>query len=212
MRAFDDLEGIVMPLDRANVDTDMIIPKQFLKSIKRTGFGPYLFDEIRYLYKGEPDMDCSNRPINYDFPLNQPRYAGANILLSRQNFGCGSSREHAPWALDDFGFRCLIAPSFADIFFNNCFKNGILPIELNDNQIDNLFDLVNNNEGFSLKISLANQIIGLPDSTEIEFQVDSFRKHCLLNGLDDIALTLEDSSLIKEFEDKHKKNAPWLFR
>jgi 3-isopropylmalate/(R)-2-methylmalate dehydratase small subunit len=212
MRAFDDLEGIVMPLDRANVDTDMIIPKQFLKSIKRTGFGPYLFDELRYLDKGEPDMDCSNRPINYDFPLNQPRYAGANILLSRQNFGCGSSREHAPWALDDFGFRCLIAPSFADIFFNNCFKNGILPIELNDNQIDNLFDLVNNNEGFSLKISLANQIIGLPDSTEIEFQVDSFRKHCLLNGLDDIALTLEDSSLIKEFEDKHKKNAPWLFR
>ena len=212
MRAFDDLEGIVMPLDRANVDTDMIIPKQFLKSIKRTGFGPYLFDELRYLDKGEPDMDCSNRPINYDFPLNQPRYAGANILLSRQNFGCGSSREHAPWALDDFGFRCLIAPSFADIFFNNCFKNGILPIELNDNQIDNLFDLANNNEGFSLKISLANQIIGLPDSTEIEFQVDSFRKHCLLNGLDDIALTLEDSSLIKEFEDKHKKNAPWLFR
>ena len=212
MRAFDDLEGIVMPLDRANVDTDMIIPKQFLKSIKRTGFGPYLFDELRYLDKGEPDMDCSNRPINYDFPLNQPRYAGANILLSRQNFGCGSSREHAPWALDDFGFRCLIAPSFADIFFNNCFKNGILPIELNDNQIDNLFDLVNNNEGFSLKISLADQIIELPDSTEIEFQVDSFRKHCLLNGLDDIALTLEDSSLIKEFEDKHKKNAPWLFR
>ena len=212
MRAFDDLEGIVMPLDRANVDTDMIIPKQFLKSIKRTGFGPYLFDELRYLDKGEPDMDCSNRPINYDFPLNQPRYAGANILLSRQNFGCGSSREHAPWALDDFGFRCLIAPSFADIFFNNCFKNGILPIELNDNQIDNLFDLVNNNEGFSLKISLANQIIGLPDSTEIEFQVDSFRKHCLLNGLDDIALTLEDSSLIKEFEDRHKRNAPWLFR
>ena len=212
MRAFDDLEGIVMPLDRANVDTDMIIPKQFLKSIKRTGFGPYLFDELRYLDKGEPDMDCSNRPINYDFPLNQPRYSGAKILLSRQNFGCGSSREHAPWALDDFGFRCLIAPSFADIFFNNCFKNGILPIELNDNQIDNLFDLVNNNEGFSLKISLANQIIELPDSTEIEFQVDSFRKHCLLNGLDDIALTLEDSSLIKEFEDKHKKNAPWLFR
>ena len=212
MRAFDDLEGIVMPLDRANVDTDMIIPKQFLKSIKRTGFGPYLFDELRYLDKGEPDMDCSNRPINYDFPLNQPRYAGAKILLSRQNFGCGSSREHAPWALDDFGFRCLIAPSFADIFFNNCFKNGILPIELNDNQIDNLFDLVNNNEGFSLKISLADQIIELPDSTEIEFQVDSFRKHCLLNGLDDIALTLEDSSLIKEFEDKHKKNAPWLFR
>ena len=212
MRAFDDLEGIVMPLDRANVDTDMIIPKQFLKSIKRTGFGPYLFDELRYLDKGEPDMDCSNRPINYDFPLNQPRHANANFLISRQNFGCGSSREHAPWALDDFGFRCLIAPSFADIFFNNCFKNGILPIELNDNQIDNLFDLVNNNEGFSLKISLANQIIGLPDSTEIEFQVDSFRKHCLLNGLDDIALTLEDSSLIKEFEDKHKKNAPWLFR
>lgn len=212
MKAFNSLEGIVMPLDRANVDTDMIIPKQFLKSIKRTGFGPYLFDELRYLDKGEPDMDCSQRPLNLDFSLNQPRYNGAKILLSRQNFGCGSSREHAPWALDDFGFRCLIAPSFADIFFNNCFKNGILPIELDDSKVDNLFDLVDKNDGFSLKVDLEMQTIELPDLTEIKFEVDPFRKHCLLNGLDDIALTLEDSDLIKSFEEKHKKNAPWLFR
>lgn len=212
MRAFNNLEGVVMPLDRTNVDTDMIIPKQFLKSIKRTGFGPYLFDELRYLDKGEPDMDCSQRPINSNFSLNQPRYAGAKILLSRQNFGCGSSREHAPWALDDFGFRCLIAPSFADIFFNNCFKNGILPIELKDKQVNDLFDLVDKNEGFSLKINLEDQIIQLPDLTKIKFEVDSFRKHCLLNGLDDIALTLEDSTLIRDFEEKHKQKAPWLFR
>lgn len=212
MKAFNSLEGIVMPLDRANVDTDMIIPKQFLKSIKRTGFGPYLFDELRYLDKGEPDMDCSQRPLNLDFSLNQPRYNGAKILLSRQNFGCGSSREHAPWALDDFGFRCLIAPSFADIFFNNCFKNGILPIELDDSKVDNLFDLVDKNDGFSLKVDLEMQTIELPDLTKIKFEVDPFRKHCLLNGLDDIALTLEDSDLIKSFEEKHKKNAPWLFR
>jgi len=212
MRAFNNLEGVVMPLDRTNVDTDMIIPKQFLKSIKRTGFGPYLFDELRYLDKGEPDMDCSQRPINSNFSLNQPRYAGAKILLSRQNFGCGSSREHAPWALDDFGFRCLIAPSFADIFFNNCFKNGILPIELKDKQVNDLFDLVDKNEGFSLNINLEDQIIQLPDLTKIKFEVDSFRKHCLLNGLDDIALTLEDSTLIKDFEEKHKQKAPWLFR
>ena len=197
MRPFTALEGVVMPIDRANVDTDMIIPKQFLKSIKRSGFGPYLFDELRYLDKGEPDMDCTHRPLNMNFSLNHQRYAGANILLSRQNFGCGSSREHAPWALDDFGFRCLIAPSFADIFFNNCFKNGILPIQLSDNIVDQLFDLVAATEGFSLAVDLHSQTITLPDGSSLEFEVDSFRKHCLLNGLDDIALTLEDADKIR---------------
>ena len=212
MRAFTALEGVVMPIDRANVDTDMIIPKQFLKSIKRSGFGPYLFDELRYLDKGEPDMDCTHRPLNMEFSLNHERYAGANILLSRQNFGCGSSREHAPWALDDFGFRCLIAPSFADIFFNNCFKNGILPIQLSDDIVDQLFDLVAATEGFSLAIDLLSQMITLPDGSSIEFEVDSFRKHCLLNGLDDIALTLEDADKIRAFEVKHQQKAPWLYR
>tara|TARA_B100000767_G_scaffold107654_1_gene103169 strand:- start:763 stop:1401 length:639 start_codon:yes stop_codon:yes gene_type:complete len=212
MRSFTSLEGVVMPIDRANVDTDMIIPKQFLKSIKRSGFGPYLFDELRYLDKGEPDMDCTNRPLNMDFSLNHPRYAGAGVLLSRQNFGCGSSREHAPWALDDFGFRCLIAPSFADIFFNNCFKNGILPIELDEEIVDQLFEHVATTEGFSLAIDLKTQTIKLPDGHSINFQVDDFRKHCLLNGLDDIALTLEDADAIRTFEVGHKKNAPWLYR
>jgi 3-isopropylmalate/(R)-2-methylmalate dehydratase small subunit len=201
-----------MPIDRANVDTDMIIPKQFLKSIKRSGFGPYLFDELRYLDKGEPDMDCTHRPLNTEFSLNHERYAGANILLSRQNFGCGSSREHAPWALDDFGFRCLIAPSFADIFFNNCFKNGILPIQLSDEIVDQLFDVVDKTEGFSLAVDLASQTITLPDGSSIAFEVDSFRKHCLLNGLDDIALTLEDADQIRAFEVGHKQKAPWLYR
>ncbi|HCH20783.1 MAG: 3-isopropylmalate dehydratase small subunit [Cellvibrionales bacterium] len=212
MRAFTALEGVVMPIDRANVDTDMIIPKQFLKSIKRSGFGPYLFDELRYLDKGEPDMDCTHRPLNTEFSLNHERYAGANILLSRQNFGCGSSREHAPWALDDFGFRCLIAPSFADIFFNNCFKNGILPIQLSDEIVDQLFDVVDETEGFSLAVDLASQTITLPDGSSIAFEVDSFRKHCLLNGLDDIALTLEDADQIRAFEVGHKQKAPWLYR
>jgi len=212
MRAFTVLEGVVMPIDRANVDTDMIIPKQFLKSIKRSGFGPYLFDELRYLDKGEPDMDCTHRPLNTEFSLNHERYAGANILLSRQNFGCGSSREHAPWALDDFGFRCLIAPSFADIFFNNCFKNGILPIQLSDEIVDQLFDVVDKTEGFSLVVDLASQTITLPDGSSIAFEVDSFRKHCLLNGLDDIALTLEDADQIRAFEVGHKQKAPWLYR
>jgi 3-isopropylmalate/(R)-2-methylmalate dehydratase small subunit len=212
MRAFTALEGVVMPIDRANVDTDMIIPKQFLKSIKRSGFGPYLFDELRYLDKGEPDMDCTHRPLNTEFSLNHERYAGANILLSRQNFGCGSSREHAPWALDDFGFRCLIAPSFADIFFNNCFKNGILPIQLSDEIVDQLFDVVDKTEGFSLAVDLASQTITLPDGSSIAFEVDSFRKHCLLNGLDDIALTLEDADQIRAFEVGHKQKAPWLYR
>ena len=212
MRAFTALEGVVMPIDRANVDTDMIIPKQFLKSIKRSGFGPYLFDELRYLDKGEPDMDCTHRPLNTEFSLNHERYAGANILLSRQNFGCGSSREHAPWALDDFGFRCLIAPSFADIFFNNCFKNGILPIQLSDEIVDQLFDVVDKTEGFSLAVDLASQTITLPDGSSIAFEVDSFRKHCLLSGLDDIALTLEDADQIRAFEVGHKQKAPWLYR
>ena len=212
MRAFTALEGVIMPIDRANVDTDMIIPKQFLKSIKRSGFGPYLFDELRYLDKGEPDMDCTHRPLNTEFSLNHKRYAGANILLSRQNFGCGSSREHAPWALDDFGFRCLIAPSFADIFFNNCFKNGILPIQLSDEIVDQLFDVVHKTEGFWLAVDLASQTITLPDGSSIAFEVDSFRKHCLLNGLDDIALTLEDADQIRAFEVGHKQKAPWLYR
>lgn len=211
MRAFTQHEGVVMPLDRANVDTDMIIPKQFLKSIKRSGFGPYLFDELRYLDKGEPDMDCTLRPLNNDFSLNQSRYQGASILLSRQNFGCGSSREHAPWALEDFGFRCLIAPSFADIFFNNCFKNGILPIELDEAIVDQLFASVEANEGYSLSVDLESQKITLTDGTTIDFEVDDFRKHCLLNGLDDIALTLEETDSISAFEEQHKKSAPWLF-
>ena len=211
MRAFTQHSGKVIPLDRANVDTDLIIPKQFLKSIKRSGFGPYLFDEARYLDKGEPDMDCSNRPLNETFVLNQSRYQGSSVLLARQNFGCGSSREHAPWALDDFGFRCLIAPSFADIFFNNCFKNGILPIELDESIVDELFDQVESTEGYTLSVDLEAQQITRPDGSTIPFEVDAFRKHCLLNGLDDIALTLEFSEKISAFEEQHKQSAPWLF-
>ena len=211
MKAFTNHTGIVVPLDRANVDTDMIIPKQFLKSIKRTGFGPYLFDELRYLDKGEPDMDCANRPLNDDFVLNQADYSDGSVLLSRQNFGCGSSREHAPWALEDYGFRCLLAPSFADIFFNNCFKNGILPIELPEEQIDLLFAAVNAQAGFALSIDLERQVVSLPDGSTISFEVDSFRKHCLLNGLDDIALTLEDAPSITAFEEQHRIRMPWLF-
>jgi len=211
MKAFTNHTGIVVPLDRANVDTDMIIPKQFLKSIKRTGFGPYLFDELRYLDKGEPDMDCANRPLNDDFVLNQAGYSDGSVLLSRQNFGCGSSREHAPWALEDYGFRCLLAPSFADIFFNNCFKNGILPIELPEEQIDLLFAAVNAQAGFALSIDLERQVVSLPDGSTISFEVDSFRKHCLLNGLDDIALTLEDAPTITAFEEQHRIRMPWLF-
>ena len=211
MKAFTKHTGIVVPLDRANVDTDMIIPKQFLKSIKRTGFGPYLFDELRYLDKGEPDMDCANRPLNDDFVLNQADYSEGSVLLSRQNFGCGSSREHAPWVLEDYGFRCLLAPSFADIFFNNCFKNGILPIELPEEQIDLLFAAVNTQAGFALSIDLERQVVSLPDGSTIPFEVDSFRKHCLLNGLDDIALTLEDAPTITAFEEQHRIRMPWLF-
>jgi 3-isopropylmalate/(R)-2-methylmalate dehydratase small subunit len=211
MDKFTVLEGIAAPLDRANVDTDMIIPKQFLKSIKRSGFGPNLFDELRYLDEGQPDQDCSGRPLNQDFILNQARYAGTSILLARQNFGCGSSREHAPWALLDFGIRCVIAPSFADIFFNNCFKNGILPIVLDEQIVDALFDAVVSQEGYRLCVDLEAQVIRKSDGEAIPFEVDAFRKHCLLNGLDDIGLTLEDADAIKAFEGKWQEQSPWLF-
>ena len=203
---------LVLPLDRANVDTDFIIPKQFLKSIKRTGFGVNLFDEHRYLDKGLPDADNSNRPINQDFVLNYPRYQGARILLARDNFGCGSSREHAPWALDDYGFRAILAPSFADIFFNNCFKNGLLPIVLDKAIISELFAEVEANEGYQLEVDLEAQQINKPDGSSIPFSVDAFRKHCLLNGLDDIGLTLEDADTIQAFEQNWQKKAPWYFK
>jgi len=212
MKAFTVHEGLVMPLDRANVDTDFIIPKQFLKSIKRTGFGVNLFDEHRYLDKGEPDSDNSKRPLNPDFVLNQPRYRGASVLLARENFGCGSSREHAPWALDDYGFRVIIAPSFADIFFNNCFKNGVLPIVLETDIIKDLFEKTARNEAYSLKVDLASQTITCPDGSQIHFDVDGFRKHCLLNGLDDIGLTLESAEAISAFEADWRERSPWYFR
>jgi 3-isopropylmalate/(R)-2-methylmalate dehydratase small subunit len=211
MRKFSVEQGLVLPLDRANVDTDFIIPKQFLKSIKRTGFGVNLFDEHRYLDKGEPDSDNSNRPLNPDFVLNQPRYQGCKILLARDNFGCGSSREHAPWALDDYGFRVMIAPSFADIFLNNCFKNGLLPIVVNQETISELFRDTQADEGYSLTVDLAEQTITRPDGNVIAFEVDSFRKNCLLNGLDDIGLTLEEADTIKAFEDKWRQKSPWYF-
>ena len=212
MKKFTVHTGPVMPLDRANVDTDFIIPKQFLKSIKRSGFGVSLFDEHRYLDKGEPDSDNSKRPLNPDFVLNQPRYQGASVLLARENFGCGSSREHAPWALDDYGFRVLIAPSFADIFFNNCFKNGILPIVLDKEIVDQLFQEVNATEGYTLTVDLKSQSITRPDGSTIPFEVDSFRKHCLLNGLDDIGLTLEDADSIRTFEARWQQQSPWYFQ
>ena len=211
MRKFSVEQGLVLPLDRANVDTDFIIPKQFLKSIKRTGFGVNLFDEHRYLDKGEPDSDNSKRPLNPDFVLNQPRYQGCKILLARDNFGCGSSREHAPWALDDYGFRVMIAPSFADIFLNNCFKNGLLPIVVNQETISELFRDTQADEGYSLTVDLAEQTITRPDGSVIAFEVDSFRKNCLLNGLDDIGLTLEEADTIKAFEDKWRQKSPWYF-
>jgi 3-isopropylmalate/(R)-2-methylmalate dehydratase small subunit len=212
MKAFTVHTGLAMPLDRANVDTDFIIPKQFLKSIKRSGFGVNLFDEHRYLDKGEPDSDNSQRPLNKDFVLNQPRYQGASVLLARENFGCGSSREHAPWALDDFGFRVVIAPSYADIFFNNCFKNGILPIVLDKNLVDQLFKEVNAAEGYTLTVNLLAQSITRPDGSVIHFEVDAFRKHCLLNGLDDIGLTLEDADAIRAFENQWREKSPWYFK
>lgn len=212
MEAFKTISGVVTPLDRSNVDTDAIIPKQFLKSIKRTGFGPNLFDEWRYLDRGEPGMDNSNRPLNPDFVLNDARYQGAQILLARENFGCGSSREHAPWALEDYGFRVVIAPSFADIFFNNCFKNGILPIVLEAEKVDHLFRLAMKEEALSLVVDLEAQTIGLPGDEVIPFEVDAFRKHCLINGLDDIGLTLEHVDDIRAYETRRSQEAPWLFR
>jgi len=211
MKSFTVLQGIVAPMDRANVDTDLIIPKQFLKSIKRSGFGPYLFDEVRYLDQGEPGQDCTNRPINVDFALNQARYKDAAVLLARENFGCGSSREHAPWALEDFGFHCIIAPSFADIFFNNCFKNGILPIELDANVVDGLFAEMYANEGYSMTVDLATQTIETSLGETINFEVDEFRKHCLFNGLDDIALTLKSADAIRAYEQGWREKSPWLF-
>ncbi|MDO9372454.1 MAG: 3-isopropylmalate dehydratase small subunit [Gammaproteobacteria bacterium] len=211
MEKFTTLKGILAPLDRANVDTDAIIPKQFLKSIKRTGFGPNLFDEWRYLDHGEPGRDNSGRPLNPGFVLNQPRYKGASILLARDNFGCGSSREHAPWALEDYGFRALIAPSYADIFYNNCFKNGLLPIVLDGKIVDRLFKEAAATPGYSLAVDLPAQLITTPDGETFSFEVDAFRKHCLLNGLDDIGLTLQHISDIKNYEARRRINAPWLF-
>ena len=211
MKAFAVETGIVAPMDRANVDTDMIIPKQFLKSIKRSGFGPNLFDQLRYLDEGQPGQDNSQRPVNPDFPLNQARYQGASVLLARENFGCGSSREHAPWALDDYGFRCVIAPSFADIFFNNCFKNGLLPIVLDEGQVGTLFEQMYAEEGYQLTVDLEQQKITRPDGVEISFDVDGFRKRCLLHGLDDIGLTLENTGAIRDFERRWREQSPWLF-
>ena len=212
MEKFETLTGIVMPLDRPNVDTDAIIPKQFLKSIKRSGFGPNLFDAWRYLDEGEPGKDNTGRPQNRDFVLNQPRYQGAQVLLARENFGCGSSREHAPWALLDYGFRVIIAPSFADIFYNNCFKNGILPIILATEVVDRLFKQVEAQEGYALTVDLAAQTITKPDGEVIGFEIDAFRKHRLLNGLDDIGLTLEHAADIRAYEKQRQQEAPWLFR
>ncbi len=211
MKAFIKEKGLAGPMDRANVDTDMIIPKQFLKSIKRTGFGPFCFDELRYLDSGLPDQDCSGRPLNPDFPLNQPRYKGASILLARENFGCGSSREHAPWALDDYGFRAVIAPSFADIFFSNCFKNGLLPIVQPADVVDRLFTEMYASEGYELDIDLKAQTITTPSGEGLSFEVDQFRKDCLLNGLDDIGITLKESDAIRSFEEKWRQQSPWLF-
>ncbi len=211
MEKFIIHKGIVAPLDRANVDTDAIIPKQFLKSIRRTGFGPNLFDEWRYLDHGEPGMDNSKRAPNPAFVLNQPRYQGATILLTRKNFGCGSSREHAPWALQQFGFRAVIAPSFADIFFNNCFKNGLLPVVLPETSIDLLFNNTHAFAGYQLQIDLDRQLVSTPNGDmTIEFDIEPFRKHCLINGLDDIALTLQSADKIREFEARHLSRQPWL--
>jgi 3-isopropylmalate/(R)-2-methylmalate dehydratase small subunit len=211
MKKFISENGLVLPLDRANVDTDYIIPKQFLKSIKRTGFGKNLFDEARYLDKGLPDQEVTGRPLNPDFVANQPRYQGASILLARENFGCGSSREHAPWALDDYGIRCIIAPSFADIFFNNCAKNGILLIVLPDNVVDQLFKETEATPGYKLSVDLEQQTITKPDGSVIKFDVEAARKHKLLNGLDDIGLTLQHADAIKAYEAKARQQSPWLF-
>ena len=211
MRAFSQLKGIVVPLDRANVDTDAVIPKQYLKSVERSGFGPNLFDDWRYLDAGEPGMDHSQRRPNPDFILNQPRYAKSEILLARENFGCGSSREHAVWALTDYGIRAVIAPSFADIFFNNSFKSGLLPIALDSAQVDSLFAEVAANEGYSLDINLNEQKVTTPNGAVFMFEIDKFRKHCLLNGLDDIGLTLQHADEIRDYEKGRRQAAPWLF-
>ena len=210
MEKFTSFTGVVCPLDRSNVDTDAIIPKQFLKSIKRSGFGPNLFDDWRYLDHGEPGMDNSKRPLNPDFVLNDPRYKDAKILLARENFGCGSSREHAPWALEDYGFKVIIAPSFADIFFNNCFKNGILPIVLKEENVDELFKHASTDKALDLSVDLEKQQLSYADKL-IDFEVDPFRKHCLLEGLDDIGLTLQHVDDIKAYEEKRKQSEPWLF-
>jgi 3-isopropylmalate/(R)-2-methylmalate dehydratase small subunit len=211
MKSLTTVTGVVAPMDRANVDTDMIIPKQFLKSIKRTGFGPNLFDESRYLDEGQADQDSSDRPLNPEFPLNFARYQGASVLLARENFGCGSSREHAPWALEDYGFRIIIAPSYADIFYNNCFKNALLPVVLAEDVVDQLFQEMYAQEGYQLGIDLETQTVTKPNGETYHFEVDAFRKHCLLNGLDDIGITLQDTDLIKEYEKNLKVTSPWLF-
>lgn len=211
MQAFTVEKGVVIPLDRPNVDTDAIIPKQFLKSIQRSGFGPNLFDEWRYLDQGEPGQDCSNRPVNSEFVLNQDRYQGGTILLARENFGCGSSREHAVWALEDFGIRVVIAPSFADIFFNNTSKNGILAVSLAEEHIDRLFNDVESEPGYQLTVDLPSQKITLANGETIAFEIDEFKKHSLLNGLDDIALTLQHKDDIQAYEEKRTQQAPWLF-
>ena len=211
MKSFTLHTGLAAPMDRANVDTDLIIPKQFLKSIKRTGFGPNAFDELRYLDKGEVGMDNSARPINPEFSLNFPRYQGASVLLARENFGCGSSREHAPWALDEYGFRAIIAPSFADIFYNNCFKNGMLPIVLDEQIVASLFDEMYAQEGYELTVDLEKQQVITPNGDVYPFEIDEFRKHCLLNGFDDISLTLQDADKIKAYEAQKRQETPWLF-
>ncbi len=211
MKAFRQIDGLVCPLDRANVDTDAIIPKQFLKSIQRSGFGPYLFDEWRYTNYGEPGMDCSTRPLNVDFVLNQPRYRNAQVLLARDNFGCGSSREHAPWAIEDYGFQVIIAPSFADIFFSNCYKNGILPIVAPAQTVDRLFAECQGTEGYRLKVDLESQTVTTPGGFSFGFDITPHRKHCLLNGLDEIGLTLQHASEITAFEQRHRAAQPWLF-
>jgi 3-isopropylmalate/(R)-2-methylmalate dehydratase small subunit len=211
MKKFEKLMGLVVPLDRANVDTDAVIPKQYLKSIKRSGFGPNLFDDWRYLDPGEPGMDHSKRRINPDFVLNQVRYRGAQILLARDNFGCGSSREHAPWALGDYGIRVIIAPSYADIFFNNCFKNGLLPIVLDRATVDRLFTETEATPGFRLEVDLAAQTVTTPAGAAFRFEIDAFRKHCLVNGLDDIGLTLQHVGEIEAYEARRRQEAPWLF-
>jgi 3-isopropylmalate/(R)-2-methylmalate dehydratase small subunit len=211
MRSLNVHRGLVAPLDRANVDTDAIIPKQFLKSIKRSGFGPNLFDEWRYLDRGEPGMDNATRPLNPDFALNQPRYKGASILLARKNFGCGSSREHAPWALEDYGFRVIIAPSYADIFYNNCFKNGLLPVRLAESEVDWLFDQVNAFNGFELVVDLPQQTVSTTGGERsFSFEVDAFRKDCLVRGLDEIGLTLSHADQIREYEARRLQAQPWL--